>query len=68
MNNMEIINRKNAHNQHNSVLKVLRQLSYYLYVTNPLIIPLIFIFLSCREMACDSKEFTYENSKPRGKS
>ena len=68
MNNMERINRKNAHNQHNSVLKVLRQLLYYLYVTNPLIIPLIFIFLSCGEMARDSKEFTHENSKPCGES
>ena len=68
MNNMERINRKNAHNQHNSVLKVLRQLSYYLYVAYPLTIPLIFIFLSCREMAHDSKELTRENSKPRRES
>ena len=29
-----------------------------------LIIPIIFIFLSCREKALDNKEFSLENSKP----
>ena len=33
--------------------------------THTFIIPLIFIFLSCREKAHDSKEFSCENSKPR---
>ena len=32
---------------------------------DPLIILLIFIFLFCREKACDNKEFSRENSKPR---
>ena len=31
-------------------------------------IPLIFIFLSCREKAYDNKEFSRENSKPRRES
>ena len=33
----------------------------YLNVTDPLIIPSIFIFLSCREKAHDNKEFSCEN-------
>ena len=58
------INTKKEHNRYNSVLKVLIQLSYYLNVTDLLTIPLIFIFLSCREKASDNKEFRRENSKP----
>ena len=49
--------KKNAHNQHNSVLKVLR------LIADPLITPLIFIFLFCREKAHDSKELSRENPK-----
>ena len=30
----------------------------------PLTIPMIFVFLSCREKANDNKEFSRENSKP----
>ena len=40
----------------------------YLNVTNPLIIPLIFIFLSCREKAHDNRELSRENSKLRHES
>ena len=36
----------------------------YLNVTDPLIIPMIFIFLFCCEKAHDNKEFNHENSKP----
>ena len=46
------------------MFRMLRQLSYYLNITGPLIIPFIFIFLSCREKALDNKEFSRENSKP----
>ena len=38
-------------------------LLYYLDVTDPSIIQLIFIFLSCHEKADDNKEFSRENSK-----
>ena len=38
--------------------------SYCLNVTDSLIIPVIFIFLSCHEKAHDNKEFSRENSKP----
>ena len=49
--------------------KVLRNLLYYLNVTDPLmIIPMIFIFLSCREKAREDKEFNREISKPRRES
>ena len=41
--------RKKEHNQHGSVFKALRQLSYFVNVTDPLIIPMILIFLSCHE-------------------
>ena len=37
--------KKRKHKQHSSVFKVLRELSFYLNVIDPLIIPLIFIFL-----------------------
>ena len=33
-------------------------------VTDSLIIPIIFIFLSCHEKANDNKEFSCENLKP----
>ena len=47
---------------------MLRLLPHYLNVADPLIIPMIFIFLSCREEAHDGKEFGRENSKPRRES
>ena len=50
--------------QHSSLFNVLRQLLYNLNVTDTLIIPFIFIFLSCREKAHNNKEFRRENSKP----
>ena len=50
------------------MFKVLRQLSYYLNLSDPLIIPLIFIFLSYHEKANDNKEFSRKNSKPRRES
>ena len=56
--------KKKEHNQQSVMIKVLWQLSYYLNVTDPLIIPLIFLLLSCREKAHDNKEFSHENSKP----
>ena len=56
--------KKKEHNQHSSVFKVLRWLSYYFNGTDPLIIPTIFIFLSCRGKAHDNKELHHENSKP----
>ena len=43
-------------------------LSYYLHVTNALIIPMIFNFLPCRGKAHDDKKFSRENSKPRRES
>ena len=36
------------------------QLSHYLSVTDPLIIPMIFIFLSSHENAHDNNEFSCE--------
>ena len=38
--------------------------TYYLNVTDILIILMIFIFLSCCEKVHDKKEFSRENSKP----
>ena len=58
---------KKEHNQHSSV-KCYDNYSYYLDVTNPLIIPMIFTFLSYCEKARDNKEFCRENSKPRRES
>ena len=55
--------KKKEHNQHTSMFKVLRILSFYFNITHPLIIPMIFIFLSC-EKAHDNKEFSPEISKP----
>ena len=46
--------KKKEHNQHISVLQV----SHYLNVKDPLIIPLIFIILSCCEEAYDSKKWS----------
>ena len=46
------------------MFKLLRQLSYYLNVTDPLVIPIIFIFISFFEKAHDNKEFSREVSKP----
>ena len=53
-----VLYRKKEHNQHSSV-KCYDNYSYYLDVTNPLKIPMIFIF----EKGCDKKEFCRENSK-----
>ena len=50
--------------QHSSVFKVWKWISYCLNGIDPLIIPLIFIFLPCCEKAHDNKEFSHENSKP----
>ena len=44
VSNMERINIKKEHNQHNAVFKVLRQVSYYLNFTDLWITPLIFSF------------------------
>ena len=56
-------NKKKEHNQHDSVFKVLTQLSYYLNVTDPSIILMILIFLSCREKDHDNNKFSREISK-----
>ena len=40
--------KKKEHKHHSLMFERLRQLPYYLSVTDPLIIPEIFIFLSCR--------------------
>ena len=63
-------NQKQEHNlvQHSSVFKVLRWPSYYLNVTDPLLISMILIFWSCREKAHDNEGFSRENSKPRRES
>ena len=53
--------KKKEHKQHSSVLKVLKQLSNF---TGPLIISMIFSFLSCCEKAHDNKDFSCEDSKP----
>ena len=44
------------------MFKVLKQLSYYLNVTDKFIISMTFSFLSFCEKARDNKEFSYENS------
>ena len=61
LDNMERINTKKEHNHHNCYQSVEKT---YLNVTDPLIIPMILIFLSCREKAHDNKEFIHQNSKP----
>ena len=58
---------KKEYNQHSSV-KCYDNYSYYLDVTNPLIISMIFTFLSYCEKSRDNKEFCRENSKPRRES
>ena len=40
------------------------QSSPYSNVTDPLIIPLIFIFLSCHEKAQDNRKFSNKNLRP----
>ena len=52
--------KEKEHNQHSSVIKVLRQLSNF---SGSLIIPIILIFLSCWEKAHNNKVFSRENSK-----
>ena len=68
VNNTENKYKKKEHKQHSLLFKVLRSLSYYSNVTDPSIIPWIFIFLSCLGKAHDNKEFNRENSKPRRES
>ena len=40
------------------------KITFLLTVTDPLITPMLFIFLSCYEKAHDNKEFSLENPKP----
>ena len=69
MNNIaRIITKKGTQSKQFTVQSVKVIISYYLNVTDPLIIPLIFIFLSCREKAHDNEVFSHENSKPHRKS
>ena len=56
--------KKMKDNQHSSVSELLRKLSYYLIVTDPLIISMIFTFLSCHPNAHDNREFSRKNVKP----
>ena len=44
-------------------MAVFKMLSYYMNATYALIIPMVFIILSCHEKVCDSKEFSRNNSK-----
>ena len=68
VNNIDrIITKKVTQSKQFSVQSV-KVTSYYLNVTDPLIIPLIFIFLSCREKAHDNEVFSHENLKPHRKS
>ena len=60
--------KKEEYHQNSSVFIVLRQLSYYLNITDPLIIPLSFTFLFCHEKAHVNKECSRENSKPHHES
>ena len=55
---------KQENNQNSSVFTLFWLLSYYLNITDSLIIPLIFIFFSCCENARNNKEFSCKNSKP----
>ena len=50
------------------MFKVLWSLSYYSNVRDPLIISLIFGFLSCPGKAHDNKKFSRENLKSRRES
>ena len=64
MNNIDrIITKKVTQSKQFSVQSV-KVTSYYLNVTDPLIIPLIFIFLSYLEKAHDNKVFSHKNLKP----
>ena len=66
------------HNQHSSgtqkgnTINIVQcskvKITFALFVTDPLIIPMIYVFLFCRKKAHDNKEFSRENSKPRGES
>ena len=63
MNNKERTNtKKKEHNQHNK--QNLVKIIYYFNITDALIIPMIFIFLPCREKAHDDEEFSRKNLKP----
>ena len=46
-------------------MNIVQSWKCYLSDTNPLVIPMIFIFLSCRKKAHDNKEFGREVSKLR---
>ena len=64
VNNIDrIITKKGTQSKQFSVQSV-KVTSYYLNVTDPLIIPLIFIFLSYLEKAHDNKVFSHENLQP----
>ena len=54
---------KQRHNHHGSVFNVFREFSYYFNINDPLIIPLVFIFLSCCEKTHVNKELSRENLK-----
>ena len=65
MNNIaRIITKKGTQSKQFTVQSVKVITSYYLNVTDPLIIPLIFIFLSYLEKAHDNKVFSHENLQP----
>ena len=61
---MERTNTRKRNTINSSVFKGLRQLPYFLNVTDPLIIPVILIFFSCHENAHDNKEFSCGTSTP----
>ena len=60
VNNMERINTRKG-TQSTVQCSNIQFYFFYLNVTDPLIIPLVFIFLPCREKAHDSNEFCREN-------
>ena len=64
VNSIDRINRKQGTQSKQFSVQSIKIISYYLNVTNLLIILLIFIFLSCREKAPDNKVFCHENSRP----
>ena len=70
MNNIERVNTEKGRQSKQFSVQSIKIASFYLLVTDldPLIIPLIFIFLSCHEKAHDKKVFSHENSKPRHES
>ena len=67
VNNIDRINKKQGTQSKQFSVQSVKITSYYLNVTNLLIILLIFIFLSCREKARDNKVFCHENSRPDSK-